>query len=349
MSLALLSEAPAVPKPISRVDRSLSVRELMRKFGISEALSANITEFAINKPGSYWIEDSEGWREVPNEALSLSNLQGLATAIAVFNQKKLDRDQPIASLTLPDGERCQIVLPPACEDGTVSMTIRKPSTSRFSLANYSDSGRLKPALAALSDEIQPWEAELLELAQKGDFVRFFELAIEHHLNIVTVGGTGSGKTTFSKCLIDLYPASRRLFTIEDAHELTTPKHPNSVHLFFSPTITAKAVLSSCMRMKPDHLFITELRGDETWDYLMALKSGHSGSVTSIHANDCRGALYKIGSYIKQSEVGQTLDFDYIMQEVVTTIDVVVFFEKTHLKELYFDPVKKLQLLRGRAS
>ena len=346
MSLALLNEAP---KPISRVDRSLSVRELMRKFGISEALSANITEFAINKPGSYWIEDSEGWREVPNEALSLSNLQGLATAIAVFNQKKLDRDQPIASMTLPDGERCQIVLPPACEDGTVSMTIRKPSTSRFSLANYSDSGRLKPALAALSDEIQPWEAELLELAQKGDFVRFFELAIEHHLNIVTVGGTGSGKTTFSKCLIDLYPASRRLFTIEDAHELTTPKHPNSVHLFFSPTITAKAVLSSCMRMKPDHLFITELRGDETWDYLMALKSGHSGSVTSIHANDCRGALYKIGSYIKQSEVGQTLDFDYIMQEVVTTIDVVVFFEKTHLKELYFDPVKKLQLLRGRAS
>ena len=349
MSLALLSEAPAVPKPISRVDRSLSVRELMRKFGISEALTANITEFAINRPGSYWIEDSAGWREVPTESLSLSNLQGLATAIAVFNQKKLDRDQPIASLTLPDGERCQIVLPPACEDGTVSMTIRKPSTSRFSLANYSDSGRLKPALAALSDEIQPWEAELLELAQKGDFVRFFELAVEHHLNIVTVGGTGSGKTTFSKCLIDLYPASRRLFTIEDAHELTTPKHPNSVHLFFSPTITAKAVLSSCMRMKPDHLFITELRGDETWDYLMALKSGHSGSVTSIHANDCRGALYKIGSYIKQSEVGQTLDFDYIMQEVVTTIDVVVFFEKTHLKELYFDPVKKLQLLRGRAS
>ena len=338
-----------MPKPISRVDRSLSVRELMRKFGISEALTANITEFAINRPGSHWIEDSVGWREVPNEALTLSNLQGLATAIAVFNQKKLDRDNPIASLTLPDGERCQIVLPPACEDGTVSMTIRKPSTSRFSLANYSDSGRLKPALAALSDEIQPWEAELLELAQKGDFVRFFELAIEHHLNIVTVGGTGSGKTTFSKCLIDLYPASRRLFTIEDAHELTTPKHPNSVHLFFSPTITAKAVLSSCMRMKPDHLFITELRGDETWDYLMALKSGHSGSVTSIHANDCRGALYKIGSYIKQSEVGQTLDFDYIMQEVVTTIDVVVFFEKTYLKELYFDPVKKLQLLRGRAS
>src|SRR6218665_563553 len=136
MSLTLLSEA--VLKPISRVDRSLSVRELMRKFGISEALMANITEFAINRPGSYWIEDSAARPEVPNESMSLANPQGVGTAKAGFNPKKLDRDTPIASLTLPDGERSQIVLPPACEDGTVSMTIRKPSTSRFSLANYAD-------------------------------------------------------------------------------------------------------------------------------------------------------------------------------------------------------------------
>ena len=101
-----------------------------------------------------------------------------------------------------------------------------------------------------------------------------------------------------------------------------------------------------MRMKPDHIFITELRGDESWDYLMALKSGHSGSVTSIHANDCRGALYKIGSYIKQSAVGQTLDFDYIMREVMTTIDVVVSFKNTQLTELYYDPIGKLKLMRG---
>ncbi|MRD49394.1 P-type DNA transfer ATPase VirB11 [Caenimonas koreensis DSM 17982] len=345
MSSALLSDAP----PITRVDRSLSVREMMRKYGITEALRGPITEFAINRPGGYWTEGVNGWVFTHNEALTLSNLQGLATATAVFNQKKLDRDTPIASLTLPDGERCQVVLPPACEDGTVSMTIRKPSTSRFTLTDYAGSGRLKPALSSSSDDLQAWEKEMLELTKQGDFERFFELAVEHHLNVVTVGGTGSGKTTFSKCLIDLYPPTRRLFTIEDAHELTTPNHPNSVHLFFSPSISAKAVLSSCMRMKPDHLFITELRGDESWDYLMALKSGHSGSVTSIHANDCRGALYKIGSYIKQSEVGQTLDFNYIMQEVMTTIDVVVYFEKTFLKELYYDPANKLRLLRGSAA
>jgi len=330
-------------------DRSLSVREMMRKFLLSDALNANITELAINKPGEYLVEDSQGWHHIENPLLTLANVQGLATAMGVFNKKKLDRDHPIGSFTLPDGERCQVVLPPVCEDGYVNMTIRKPSSSRFTLADYAGSGRLKPALAGLSSAVQPWESELLALASKGDFEGFFRLAVEKQLNVVTVGGTGSGKTTFSKCLIDLYPVGKRLFTVEDSHELTTPLHPNSVHLFFSAAFSAKDVLSSCMRMKPDHIFITELRGDETWDYLMALKSGHSGSVTSIHANDCRGALYKICSYIKQSEVGQTLNFEYIMQEVMTTIDVVCFFEHTHLKELYYDPVKKLQLLLGRAE
>jgi type IV secretion system protein VirB11 len=329
-------------------DRSLSVRELMRKYGFQDALREDITEFAINRPGEYWVEDSRGWHCRENSILTLSNLQGLATSIAVFNQKKVDRDQPIGSLTLPAGERCQIVLPPASEDGTVCMTIRKPSSDRFTLQNYESSNRLNPALASLSDTLQPWEEVLLDLAKRRKFVQFFELAVEHKLNVVTVGGTGSGKTTFSKALIDCYPSSRRIFTLEDAHELTTPNHKNSVHLFFSALVSAKALLASCMRMKPDHIFITELRGDETWDYLMALKSGHSGSVTSIHANDCRGALYKIGSYIKQSEVGKTLDMNYIMSEVMTTIDVVVYFDKTYMKELYYDPVKKLKLLRGEA-
>jgi type IV secretion system protein VirB11 len=334
------------PHPTRHADRSVSVRQLMLKYGITAALQDNITEFAVNRPGEHWIEDSQGWRCIDNPALTLAGLQGLATSMAVFNHKKLDRDSPIASLTLPDGERCQVVLPPVCEDGTVSLTIRKPSASRFSLQDYAGTGRLAPVIAGLNNDIAPWEEELLEHMRAKRFEAFFRGAVDHHLNVVTVGGTGSGKTTFSKAMIDLYPPSKRIFTIEDAHELTTPLHKNAVHLFFSPSISAKAVLSSCMRMKPDHLFLTELRGDETWDYLMALKSGHTGSVTSIHANDCRGALYKIGSYIKQSEVGQTLDMAYIMSEILTTIDVVLFFEKTFLKEMYYNPHEKLRLLKG---
>lgn len=327
--------------------RDLSVRTLLRTFGLEEVLASDITELAINEPLGYWIENNEGWTYFENEKLTLQNLQGLAAAMAVFCQKKLDRDSPIASLTLPAGERCQVVLPPVCEDGKVSITIRRPSSSRFSISDYKNSNRLKPVLTRENDDIADWERDMLRMSKEGDFEGFFRCAVAHNLNIVTVGGTGSGKTTFSKALIDLFPTHKRVFTIEDAAELSTPLHPNSVHLFFSPTISAKSVLASCMRMKPSHIFITELRGDETWDYLMALKSGHNGSVTSIHANDCRGAMFKMGSYIKQSEVGQTLDMSFIMREVETTIDIVCFFEQTYLKELYYDPENKLKLLRGK--
>lgn len=343
---AVLASVPAPAADYTRRDRSLTVRQLMLKFGISDILKGDITEFAVNRPHEYFTESAKGWEAFDDSRMSLSNLDALVNAIAVFNVKPLNADNPIASLTLPDGERCQIVLPPACEVGTISMTIRKPSANRFSLEDYSNSGRLNPAISGTANTIKDWELELIKLKDSGKFEEFFKLAVKNKLNIVTVGGTGSGKTTFSKCLIDLYPRDARLFTVEDSHELTTPFHRNSVHLFFSPTLVAKAVLQSCMRMKPDHIFITELRGDETWDYLMALKSGHSGSVTSIHANDCIGALYKIGSYIKQSEIGQTLDFEYIMREVRTTIDVVVFFDKTKMTELLYDPVEKLKLLRG---
>ncbi len=323
-------------------------RGLMERLGISKALEGGITEFAINRPGEYWIEEAAQWRRVDHPALTIQELRGLTTAMAVYNKSKVDRDSPIASLTLPDGERCQVVMPPVCTDETVSITIRKPSQSRFTLGDYEQSGRLMPSIATIGDKIANWEEQLVSLMQAGRFKEFFELAVTHKLNIVTVGGTGSGKTTFSKALIDLYPASRRIFTIEDAHELTTPYHPNSVHLFFSAKNSAKSVLASTMRMKPDHIFLTELRGDEAWDYLMALRSGHSGSVTSIHANDCAGALFKIGSYIKQSDVGRGLDMSYIMSEVKTTIDVVVYFENTKLKQIYYDPAEKLKLLRGQA-
>ena len=177
--------------------------------------------------------------------------------------------------------------------------------------------------------------------------QFIRLALEHKQNICLIGATGSGKTTFTKAICDLVPLDTRIITIEDTHELDLPKHPNRVHLFYKD-VTPKQLLASCMRMKPDRIFLTELRGDEAFDYVGALNNGHGGSITTVHANDCQSAYYRIGTLIKQSEIGSKIDFDQIMRDTYTTIDVMIFLERTYVKQVAYNPVRKARLQQGKA-
>lgn len=126
-----------------------------------------------------------------------------------------------------------------------------------------------------------------------------------------------------------------------------PHHPNRVHLFYKEHITAKSVIASCMRLKPDRIFLTELRGDEAWDYLSALNTGHPGGLTSVHANDAQSVFYRIAQLAKESETGKTMDYQYLLNTVRATIDVVCFFDKTYMTEVYFDPVAKREAMLGK--
>ena len=103
-----------------------------------------------------------------------------------------------------------------------------------------------------------------------------------------------------------------------------------------------------MRLKPDRIFLTELRGDEAWDYLSALNTGHPGGLTSVHANDAISVYYRIAQLAKESDAGRGMDYQYILNIVKSTIDIVCFFEKTELKEIYYDPLSKYLALQGNA-
>ena len=129
-------------------------------------------------------------------------------------------------------------------------------------------------------------------------------------------------------------------------KLDLPKHPNHAHLFYKGHITAKMLIAACMRLKPDRVFLTELRGDEAWDYISLLNTGHPGGLMSVHANDARSVHYRIAQLAKESATGRTMDYDYILNSVKSSIDVVAYFEKTHMTELYFDPVEKYYAMRG---
>lgn len=365
-------------------DRSASLKGLLQTVGIQSFLdNRDYTEIAINRPHELWTESSKGWERHQVDGLNYQICKQMATTFAILNKLEISAKNPICSGVMPDGQRGQVVIPSACERDTVSIVIRQPSTTRFTLNDYVDSGRLdhwvdtstfqtqglilpKHAVNQFEQEqkeieylnkklgipsdvhLQLFELKMLQAKADRNIDQFIKLAIEYKQNLCLIGATGSGKTTFTKAICDLVPLTSRIITIEDTAELDLPKHLNRVHLFYKD-VTPKELLKSCMRMKPDRIFLTELRGEESFDYLMALNTGHGGSITTVHANDCNSAYYRVGSLIKQSEVGQKLDFEYIMSEVYTTLDVMIFLSHTHVKEIAFDPIRKYRLLKGKKA
>lgn len=328
-------------------NRSAACRDQLYRAGIAEALvRPGVSDVAINQPGGLWIEDRDGWHFEENPRLNYQLCIELAKSIAFHCNRDINSQEPIKSVTLPDGQRGQVVLPPCAEDRTVAMSFRAPSTQRFTLDDYEDSGRFSDLLdAAPTWTLLDWQQELKKRLKYGQIKAFFELAVEKKLNISLAGGTGSGKTTLSKSIIDVFPKNRRLITIEEVHELDLPYHPNHVHLLYGDVVRPKEVIASCMRMKPDHIFLAELTGDEAWSYLEALNTGHEGSVTTLHANNAHECVARYCSLIKQSDIGQRLDYDFIERKIRTSVDVIAYCEKSYVKSIRYEPEEKMELLR----
>lgn len=302
-----------------------------------------VTELCINKPHEIWVECKHGWVRFDAPELTFDHCMQICKLIASFNGASLVNGAPVLSAKLPTKERVQIVIPPACTEGTVSITIRKPSMLDFTLEELEAQGSFAFVKTAKSD-LLPFEHELLKLRDEGRIREFLELAVKSHRNIVVGGATGSGKTTITKSLVKYIEPSERIITIEDVHELFLEHYPNKVHLFFRNDVgskfTSQDALASCVRMKPDRILLAELRGAETLDYIDSLNTGHPGSISTIHANSATDVFGRLTSLIKKSPAGLTLDASYIRAMCMETIDVVLFYERKKLKEIYYDPYVK---------
>lgn len=308
-----------------------------------------LTEICINRPREVWTEGRSGWQRHEVPELSFSHCRQLATLIASYNGKAISADKPVLSSALPNGERVQVIIPPACEANTVSITIRKPSVLDFTLDELDEQGAFEE-IAQIQDGLKPFEHELLQLRNAGKIKDFLDLGVRTQRNILIAGKTGSGKTTVTKSLIRSIPLEERLITIEDVHELFLNQHPNKVHLFYSredeggSKVTPKQALASCLRMKPDRILLAELRGDEAWEFIKSVNTGHPGSISTMHANGAFEAFEQLTALIKDSRTGAHLDTDYIQQRLFTTIDIVLFYHQRRLREIYYDPVTKLKYL-----
>jgi pilus assembly protein CpaF len=152
-------------------------------------------------------------------------------------------------------------------------------------------------------------------------------AVKARISLLISGGTGAGKTTFMNILSGFIPESERIITIEDAAELQL-KHEDVIRLETRPpnvegmgAVRQRQLLINSLRMRPDRIIIGEVRGDEAFDMLQAMNTGHEGSMTTIHANTCRDALARLESMVAMANVN--MPERSVRQQIASAVSIVV--------------------------
>ena len=275
-----------------------NLEKLRREMGaeIRNAMDdPSVIEIMLNPDGAVWIDKIGSGMEFLCDMSPVQSLQMLGT-VAHMLGTVINYHNPVVEGELPgDGSRVEGVIPPIVPNPTFN--IRKKASAIFSLAEYIKSGR----------------------ASDKD-IRILCEAISARKNILVVGGTGTGKTTFVNAIINemktLTP-HHRLLILEDTLELQCSMD-NFVSMRTSSDKSMQDLLKITMRQRPDRIIIGEVRGKEALDMLKAWNTGHPGGVCTVHANDARAGLLRIEQLI--SEVSQSP-----MRELIAeAIDVVAF-------------------------
>jgi pilus assembly protein CpaF len=261
---------------------------------------SGITEIAINGPDDVYIEKDGGF--VPVEIkITKKSIEEFVNQVAVFNQKDIDENSPMFNGNLPDGSRVNIITSPIRLEGP-AITIR-----RF-LKN-----------------IQTFESRQGIFGLSPTWVSFLKAAMKAKFNIMVSGGTGVGKTTFMNLLLQETEKHERKVIIEDVRELSVHM-PNTIRMESSQLnngrqVTIRDLVKNSLRMRPDRLIIGEIRGEEIFDLLQAMNTGHDGCLATIHANTPRECLLRMESLYLLS--GYEVPFQVIRNQIGRSIDLVI--------------------------
>ncbi|OJV13475.1 MAG: P-type DNA transfer ATPase VirB11 [Alphaproteobacteria bacterium 33-17] len=301
-----------------------------------------VSEISVNVPGEVWIEKRGDMRNEVIPELNLEHLKSLARLVAQSTEQKVSEENPLLSATLPNGFRIQIVFPPACEAGTIAMSIRKGSTERYTFDTYEQRGAFD--MTATGEVEDPLDKELADLMQTHKIREFLSKAIKGKKNIIISGGTSTGKTTFTNAALLEIPTEERLITVEDAREVLLPNHKNRVHLLASKggqgraKVTTQDLIEACLRLRPDRIIVGELRGAEAFSFLRAINTGHPGSISTLHADTPRMAMEQLKLMVMQAGLG--MPPAEIKDYIRSVIDIVVQLKRgsggrRYISEVYF--------------
>lgn len=286
-----------------------------------------VSEVCVNRPGECWVEEQGARGMVRKEipALTERSLTQLARQIAATSHQEVNQRKPLLSAALPTGERIQIVLPPAALDGG-GFSIRRQVVQHLTLDDYAARGAFKSVHLTAPDHRSPLDLRLAELLAAHDWEAFLSAAVAGRKNMLIVGGTSTGKTTFFNAVARAIPAEERLLSIEDTPELELPQ-PNTFRLLASKggqglaKVSIQDLLEASLRLRPDRILLGELRGAEAYTFLQAVNTGHPGSISTLHADSPRAAFERLALMVMQANLG--LGRAEILEYIRSVVEVIV--------------------------
>lgn len=281
----------------------------LRKLDVLQELLEDdeITEIMVNGPAHIFYEKKGVFYQHPYHFASEEKLQDVVQQIVGKHNRVINLTSPIVDTRLEDGSRVNIVLMPIAIDGS-AISIRKFGKHSIDMQALID-------LETLTQEV-------------AEFLKHLVVA---RYNIFISGGTSSGKTTFLNALSAFIPANERVITIEDSAELKLQETPNLVRLETRNSnqegikaITARELIRTALRMRPDRIIVGECRGEETLDMLQAMNTGHDGSLSTGHANSTQDMLSRLEMMVL---MGTDLPLQAIRQQISMGIDILIHMER----------------------
>jgi pilus assembly protein CpaF len=269
-------------------------------------LDESVSEVMVNGSDRVFIERDGFLEQVPGISLEERSLKVAVKHIARRLGDDVSESKPILDSRLPDGSRVAAVIPP-CSLSGVTLTIRKFNSRHFEIEDLIRSGTLNRALANRLEDY---------LLQRR--------------NLLISGGTGSGKTSLLTALGKFIPADERILLIEDTAEIQLA-HENLVRFEArreqngTPAVSIRDLLKAALRHRPDRILLGEIRSGEAFDLLQLLNTGHSGTISTIHASSAKQGLSRFASCVLQS--GVELPYRAIKTNIADSLNVVVQIER----------------------
>jgi pilus assembly protein CpaF len=281
----------------------------MTGFGPIEPLlkDPTVNDILINTHKKCFVERFGKLEETKVHFKDEAHLMRIVQKIVAYVGRRVDESSPTVDARLPDGSRVNVAIRPVAVDGAL-VSIRKFSKRPFSMDRLVEMAALRGGMA-----------DLLRAAVKG------------RISLIVSGGTGSGKTTLLNALSSYIPPEERIITIEDAAELQL-QLPHVGRMETRPPnaegkgeIRQRELVKNALRMRPDRILVGECRGEEAFDMLQAMNTGHEGSMTTVHANSPRDALKRLEQMV--SMAGMNINSMSIRSQIASAIRLLIQLQR----------------------